>query len=37
MHESKFFTNDIAAQARIERLVQLYKALSEVNQDTDVV
>ena len=32
MHESKFFTNDIAAQARIERLVQLYKALSEVNQ-----
>ncbi|WP_189836312.1 EAL domain-containing protein [Sulfuriferula multivorans] len=32
MHESKFFTNDIAAQARIERLMQLYKALSEVNQ-----
>lgn len=32
MHESKFFTNDIAAQARIERLVQLYKVLSEVNQ-----
>lgn len=32
MHESKPFIQDIVMQARIDRLAQLYKALSEVNQ-----
>jgi len=32
MHELNFFTHGITAQARIERLVQLYQALSEINQ-----
>lgn len=32
MQESKYFTQNVEAQVRIERLVQLYKALSEVNQ-----